>query len=41
MPSKAIADDFFGPWGDLILMPDRDTRVNVDFGDGSPPSSSS
>ena len=34
---EGIADDFFGPWGDLILMPDRDTRVNVDFGDGSPP----
>lgn len=31
-----IAEDFFGPWGDLILMPDPDTRVCVDFGDGSP-----
>ncbi len=32
-----IASSPFGSWGDLILMPDPATRVEVDFGDGSPP----
>jgi glutamine synthetase len=31
-----IANSPFGSWGDLILMPDRSTKVEVDFGDGSP-----
>jgi glutamine synthetase len=31
-----IADSPFGSWGDLVLMPDPATRVEVDFGDGSP-----
>lgn len=32
-----IADSPWGPHGDLILAPDVDTEVNVDFGDDSPP----
>ena len=32
-----IADSPFGSLGDLILMPDPETKVRVDFGDGSPP----
>ncbi len=32
-----IASSPFGSWGDLILMPDPATKVDVDFGDGSPP----
>ena len=32
-----IADSPWGPHGDLILAPDPDTEVNVDFGDDSPP----
>jgi len=32
-----IADSPWGPHGDLILVPDQDTEVNVDFGDDSPP----
>jgi glutamine synthetase len=32
-----IADSPFGPFGDVILMPDPETKVRVDFGDGSPP----
>lgn len=31
-----IADTPFGATGDLILVPDASTRVEVDFGDGSP-----
>lgn len=31
-----IADTPWGPFGDLILMPDCDTEVRVDFGDGAP-----
>lgn len=30
-----IADSPFGPFGDLILMPDPSTKVRVDFGDGT------
>lgn len=30
-----IADSPFGPFGDLILMPDPSTKVLVDFGDGT------
>jgi glutamine synthetase len=32
-----IANSPFGSRGDVILMPDRMTKVRVDFGDGSPP----
>jgi glutamine synthetase len=32
-----IANSPFGSRGDVILMPDRATKVRVDFGDGSPP----
>ncbi len=32
-----IANSPFGAFGDLILMPDSDTGVCVDFGDGSAP----
>jgi glutamine synthetase len=32
-----IGDSPFGPFGDLILMPDPATKVRVEFGDGSPP----
>jgi len=32
-----IANSPFGSFGDLILMPDPETKVRVDFGDGSPP----
>jgi glutamine synthetase len=32
-----IAKSPFGSWGDLIIMPDPLTRVEVDFGDGSSP----
>jgi glutamine synthetase len=31
-----IGNSPFGSFGDLILMPDPDTTVDVDFGDGSP-----
>jgi len=31
-----IGDSPFGAYGDLILMPDPETKVLVDFGDGSP-----
>ena len=31
-----IAPSPFGPFGDLILKPDRNAEANVDFGDGSP-----
>ncbi len=31
-----IADSPWGPFGDLILLPDPATEVNVDFGDGTP-----
>lgn len=31
-----IADSPWGPFGDLILQPDPDTEVRVDFGDGGP-----
>jgi glutamine synthetase len=31
-----IANSPFGSLGDLILMPDPETKVRVDFGDGSP-----
>jgi len=31
-----IAETPFGPLGDLLLVPDPDAEVNVDFGDGSP-----
>ena len=31
-----IADSPYGSTGDLILVPDRDTKVKVDFEDGSP-----
>jgi glutamine synthetase len=30
-----IANSPFGSWGDLILMPDPDTKARVDFGDDS------
>lgn len=30
-----IADSPWGPFGDLIIRPDRETEVRVDFGDGS------
>lgn len=30
-----IADSPWGPFGDLILMPDRQAEAHVDFGDGS------
>lgn len=32
-----IADTPWGPFGDLLLMPDPKTEVHVDFEDGSPP----
>ncbi len=32
-----IANSPWGSWGDVILMPDPETKVHVDFGDGSPP----
>jgi glutamine synthetase len=32
-----IGDSPFGSFGDLILMPDAETKVRVEFGDGSPP----
>jgi glutamine synthetase len=32
-----IADSPFGSLGDLILMPDLEAKVRVDFGDGTPP----
>ena len=32
-----IGDSPFGSFGDLILMPDPETKVRVEFGDGSPP----
>lgn len=31
-----IADTPWGPFGDLVMMPDRDAEVQVDFGDDSP-----
>jgi glutamine synthetase len=31
-----IAPSPFGPFGDLILMPDRNAEANVDFEDGTP-----
>jgi glutamine synthetase len=31
-----IADTPFGPFGDLLLVPDLETEVSVDFGDESP-----
>lgn len=31
-----IAESAWGSFGDLTLMPDPDTRVEVDFGDGTP-----
>ena len=31
-----IAESPWGPYGDLTLMPDEGTRVEVDFGDGTP-----
>lgn len=33
---RHIADSPFGPYGDIALMPDAETAVNVDFGDGTP-----
>jgi glutamine synthetase len=35
-PMGTIAPSPFGPFGDLILKPDRKAEANVDFGDGSP-----
>lgn len=32
----SIADSPFGSLGDLLMVPDPDTEVRVDFGDGSP-----
>lgn len=32
-----IGNSPFGPFGDLILMPDADTKARVDFGDDSSP----
>lgn len=32
-----IAESPWGPFGDLMLVPDLDTHVRVDFGDGSAP----
>jgi glutamine synthetase len=32
-----IGNSPFGPFGDLLLMPDPATKVRVEFGDGSPP----
>jgi glutamine synthetase len=32
-----IGNSPFGSFGDVILMPDPETKVCVDFGDGSPP----
>ncbi|RUU56493.1 glutamine synthetase, partial [Mesorhizobium sp. M2C.T.Ca.TU.009.01.2.1] len=32
----AIAESPYGSLGDLLLVPDRDSRVTVDFEDGSP-----
>jgi len=33
---NSIADSPFGSLGDLLMVPDPDTEVRVDFGDGSP-----
>ena len=33
---NSIADTPFGALGDLLLVPDQDAEVAVDFGDGSP-----
>lgn len=33
---NSIADSPFGALGDLLLVPDQETEVSVDFGDGSP-----
>ena len=33
---NTIADSPYGSTGDLILVPDNDAEVNVDFGDGGP-----
>ena len=33
---NSIADSPFGSFGDLLMVPDADTEVRVDFGDGSP-----
>src|SRR5919106_275281 len=35
-PFGPIADSPWGPFGDLLLMPDLRTQVSVDFDDGSP-----
>jgi len=35
-PLGTIAPSPFGPFGDLLMMPDRNAQANVDFGDGSP-----
>ena len=32
-----IADSPWGPFGDLVLLPDPETHVRVDFGDGEAP----
>jgi len=34
---RTIAEGPFGAFGDVLLMPDRNTRVRVDFADGTPP----
>ena len=31
-----IAPSQWGPWGDVLMMPDRKAEANVDFGDGLP-----
>ena len=33
---NSIADSPFGSLGDLLMIPDPDTEVRVDYGDGSP-----
>ncbi len=33
---NTIAESPFGPLGDLLMVPDPETEVRVDFGDGSP-----
>lgn len=33
-PLGPIAPSQWGPWGDVLMMPDRSAEANVDFGDG-------